>query len=939
MIRPFIAALIAALAAAPALGQPVTQGGQVTPNHPTMWTTNGIIGDAGTSDAGGLTTLGITSPGTTPFCINNGSVLAGPYSALCLGINPTSGATLTVQAFGGATPLPLNFNMNGNLSSFSIGANGVPTFSGPTASSQLILGAAPNNVLTLTPGATSSSPVTFVQSGTGGYTFDQNVTVPTLSVGGAASFGSINGTPIGNTTPSTGAFTTLGATGAVSLTGSGTGLAVTNNALILGISTITTVAISDNAGTPHLGAASMTFPTRAALLAFQPNNVGTSMITATTAGRTASGDGGGLTYSWVAGSSTTVSDPFVLQPNSPGGSLGRWIVNLPTGGMDIRASGAKCDGTTDDSTVVNTMYSNATTAGLNGRQFTAVVPFGVACYVGPTTQVIIRSSMGLRCLGNPYRSTQSGGAITINGIILATTATLQNQGTVDGCFISSFGLSTLPANMEAVVSPVSGQLPSGGTNVGVSAWAAAAKCAITIPNGTNSVVVRNVLIIGFNEGICSTSSQRPLIENVQIDSNTGIDVQVVGDTGVIRNAVMDPFWSQNLNINAAVIQASLVGGSAGTGGTPGAAVLTLQATGPTQTCSTLPQFDVVIGGGGSISSITDIKDVGDCTTVNGPSAGVANPFAVTGGGLSGATLSLTWFKGKQRSGDCVYLHNQGDSMFVSEISCEGWHNGIHLQNVWDMTIDKANLEVGSQINGADGIGDVGGNGIFVDGSACSTRITNVYASSDLGTSVYVDDSGTCSNGAAESVSFTNLQAVSGVTGSLSQGQLNIVAGSTVNITNLNVVTGAGNVNTPSMVIGANVALVNINNVNSIGGYAGSSTQSGWYSLDHTSSATTFITTGPNVRTLTSGASATALCNDTIYVSDTTAPTITMPLSCPQGQNVLVKDAGNDAAAHNITLQMPSGSTINGGSSGGTLVLSTNSASANVAYNGLNAYTR
>jgi hypothetical protein len=85
--------------------------------------------------------------------------------------------------------------------------------------------------------------------------------------------------------------------------------------------------------------------------------------------------------------------------------------------------------------------------------------------------------------------------------------------------------------------------------------------------------------------------------------------------------------------------------------------------------------------------------------------------------------------------------------------------------------------------------------------------------------------------------------------------------------------------------------------------------------------------------LNSGASLTALCNDMIYVNDTTAPTITLPATCPLNQNVLVKDVGGNAGSHNITLSMPGGSTIDDGS---TSVISTNHGFANVGYNGVAA---
>src|SRR6185437_505139 len=66
--------------------------------------------------------------------------------------------------------------------------------------------------------------------------------------------GTLNGVSVAGSTPGTGAFTTLGASGAVSLTGTGTGLSVTNNALIgaAGTGSLTLGAGSSN----HLAIAS-----------------------------------------------------------------------------------------------------------------------------------------------------------------------------------------------------------------------------------------------------------------------------------------------------------------------------------------------------------------------------------------------------------------------------------------------------------------------------------------------------------------------------------------------------------------------------------------------------------------------------------------------------------------------------------------------------------
>ena len=100
----------------------VLQSGTVTPGHVAVWTTDGVVQDGGTSAGSSLTSLGITSAGDTPFAINDASV--GPYSAFSLGINPTNGALISVNSFGGAPLLGLNFRINGNLSNLSINPDG-----------------------------------------------------------------------------------------------------------------------------------------------------------------------------------------------------------------------------------------------------------------------------------------------------------------------------------------------------------------------------------------------------------------------------------------------------------------------------------------------------------------------------------------------------------------------------------------------------------------------------------------------------------------------------------------------------------------------------------------------------------------------------------------------------------------------------------------------
>lgn len=91
---------------------PVFQSGTVTPRHFAVWTTDGVIQDAGDPVApfptGGI---GIQSSNATSINITNGPI-TGPYSGLSFGITPTA-ANITLQNFNGAPQLQLHFFING----------------------------------------------------------------------------------------------------------------------------------------------------------------------------------------------------------------------------------------------------------------------------------------------------------------------------------------------------------------------------------------------------------------------------------------------------------------------------------------------------------------------------------------------------------------------------------------------------------------------------------------------------------------------------------------------------------------------------------------------------------------------------------------------------------------------------------------------------------
>lgn len=113
MIRRLVIVILLALCplSAPAQNVPVYQIGAVTPGHAAMWSTTGVLQDAGGPSRGLFNALGVTAAGL-PLCVDDS--LTGPYHELCFGANVLGGgAEISYNAYGGAAPLPMTLNLNG----------------------------------------------------------------------------------------------------------------------------------------------------------------------------------------------------------------------------------------------------------------------------------------------------------------------------------------------------------------------------------------------------------------------------------------------------------------------------------------------------------------------------------------------------------------------------------------------------------------------------------------------------------------------------------------------------------------------------------------------------------------------------------------------------------------------------------------------------------
>jgi hypothetical protein len=154
---------------------PVHQSGVVTPRHFVVWTTDGVIQDAGDPVNPFATSgIGIQSSNDTSINIVNAPV-SGPYNGLSLGITPTA-ANLTVRSFNGAPDIPFNMVINGVVFAFPDPGLFLP-LNGGTMLGPLILAADP--VVPL-----QAATKQYVDGSTQGYLFgltlSNNLSVPDI---------------------------------------------------------------------------------------------------------------------------------------------------------------------------------------------------------------------------------------------------------------------------------------------------------------------------------------------------------------------------------------------------------------------------------------------------------------------------------------------------------------------------------------------------------------------------------------------------------------------------------------------------------------------------------------------------------------------------------------------------------------------------------------
>lgn len=197
----------------------VRQSGAVTPSHLSMWTTDGIIQDAGASSYPKATTGGILSAGSESWCIQSGPPTAA-YIAMCMGMNPGTGGTFTITPFGGATNRPFMFEGGtgivvgvptggaegvGTLNATGLYVNGVPVGPGEITSVNAgtgLTGGGSSGAITISDANTAVTPGTYGDAFTvGQFTVNQQGRIThaaPVTILGAAPTGTAGGDLSGN---------------------------------------------------------------------------------------------------------------------------------------------------------------------------------------------------------------------------------------------------------------------------------------------------------------------------------------------------------------------------------------------------------------------------------------------------------------------------------------------------------------------------------------------------------------------------------------------------------------------------------------------------------------------------------------------------------------------------------------------------------------------
>ncbi len=453
-----------------------------------------MIGDAGTAANGGLNTLGVTNTGT-PICINDAAVTGG-YHQLCLGANSLGGGLLSYNAFGGATTLPFQININGSTTTLGTGTvnsgtAGQMTYyattgtavSGNTSANilngGLTLGQTGSVLGSLSLSGSSSGLVGILPQASAG-TFNFNLPITAGTAGQVLTSGGGGSAPMTWTT--TGGSVVAGTIGQTGYYASGGTVMSGTSALIL---TTTTANLSPS-GTVVISPTGVLTVNPASLSTLDNVTIG---ATTKAPGNFTSLLATGQIASGVAGSSI---GSLALSGNSSGtvtvktqAAAGTYNFNLPitagTSGQPILSAGGGASPMTYGSLAGNTSTFATTTGALtsghvatfdaSGNLQDGGAPNTGTINSGTANQLTYYAGSGTTLYGNA-NMTVSAGALT-TGVTGAAAGSVIFSGSSTGAVTvkgSTTTVGTYNFNLPTTAGSANGPLLSGGGGATAMSW-------------------------------------------------------------------------------------------------------------------------------------------------------------------------------------------------------------------------------------------------------------------------------------------------------------------------------------------------------------------------------------------------------------------------------------------------------------------------------------
>jgi hypothetical protein len=501
-------------------------------------------------------------------------------------------------------------------------------------------------------------------------TFSGAVQVASLTVTGASTFSSINSTPIGNTTPSTGAFTTLSSTGNTNLgvTTTGALVATSLNSTPIGATTASTGRFTTLTAT---GAATLAAVTAGAMTATSLDATPVGATTASTGRFTTLvstgtlSTGGGLTLSGTTGPITlngNVGTSGQVLTSAGPGAVPTWST-VVTGGSSPTLANLSVTGSTTLNTlsvsggINNTIIGGTTPA---AGTFTALVASGVTVNQTLTLAGPIQVGASQGTVGQVLTSGGSGNALTWTSVVVAGSSptfpgiTISGTATIATAAITTENTTT--ANIQTLNITGNNRIQINGSS-GAAGQVLVSQGNTNAPQWQNLVVTNAALTSGTINGVTigATTPSTGVFTSLNLNGLTS-PMLLTGSAGTTGQVLTSqgpgatPIWTTPASGGggggAVVITSGTIDGVVIGGSNPGVATFTdLTALGTISLgiTSTGPLTTTTISASGAMTSTSTISATGLTLTANLPLS-INSQTGTTGQVLisQGGSAAPTW---------------------------------------------------------------------------------------------------------------------------------------------------------------------------------------------------------------------------------------------------------------------------------------------------------